>query len=81
MRIMSKTVHDINKSEDNFALHYVFTYPDIISCAEFVPLHNAIKSTILSYYYLHKSFKSTILSYYFRASEKSKNIQNYMYQV
>ena len=27
MRITSKTVHDINKMEDNFALRYVFTYP------------------------------------------------------
>jgi hypothetical protein len=34
MRITSKTVHDINKMEDNFALRYVFTYPGIISCAE-----------------------------------------------
>jgi hypothetical protein len=29
MRITSKTVHDINKMEDNFALRYVFTYPGI----------------------------------------------------
>jgi hypothetical protein len=32
--LYSKTVHDINKMEDNFALRYVFTYPGIISCAE-----------------------------------------------
>ena len=37
MRITWKTVHDINKMEDNFALRYVFTYPGIISCAELVP--------------------------------------------
>ena len=41
MRITSKTVHDINKMEDNFALRYVFTYPGIISCAELVPSHGA----------------------------------------
>ena len=33
MRITSKTVHDINKMEDNFAFRYVFTYPGIISGA------------------------------------------------
>jgi hypothetical protein len=37
MRITSKTVHDINKMEDNFELRYVFTYPDIINPAELVP--------------------------------------------
>ena len=41
MRITSKTVHDINKMEDNFALRYVFTYPGIISRAELVPSHGA----------------------------------------
>ena len=41
MRITSKTVHDINKMEDNFALGYVFTYPGIISRAELVPSHGA----------------------------------------
>jgi hypothetical protein len=34
MRITSKTVHDINKMEDNFALRYVFTYPGIIIRAD-----------------------------------------------
>jgi hypothetical protein len=35
MRITWKTVHDINKMEDNFALRRnVFTYPGIISRAE-----------------------------------------------
>jgi Tfp pilus assembly protein PilV len=29
MRITRKTVHDINKMEDNFALRCVFTYPGI----------------------------------------------------
>jgi hypothetical protein len=37
MRITSKTVNNINKMEDNFALRYVFTYPGIISRAELVP--------------------------------------------
>ena len=41
MRITSKTVHDINKMEDNFALRYVFTYPGIISRVELVPSHGA----------------------------------------
>ena len=41
MRITSKTVNDINKMEDNFALRYVFTYPGIISRAELVPSHGA----------------------------------------
>jgi hypothetical protein len=41
MRITSKTAHDINKMEDNFALRYVFTYPGIISRAELVPSHGA----------------------------------------
>jgi hypothetical protein len=41
MRITSKTAHDINKMEDNFALRYVFTYPGIISRADLVPSHGA----------------------------------------
>jgi hypothetical protein len=41
MRITSKTVHDINKMEGNFALHYVFTYSGIISRAELIPSHGA----------------------------------------
>jgi hypothetical protein len=41
MRITSKTVHDINKMEDNFALRYVVTYPGIISRAELVPSNGA----------------------------------------
>jgi hypothetical protein len=41
MRITSKTVHDINKMEDNFSLRYVFTYPGIIRRAELVPSHGA----------------------------------------
>jgi hypothetical protein len=43
MRITSKTVHDINKMEDNFALRYVFTYPCTISCAELLPSHGALR--------------------------------------
>jgi hypothetical protein len=39
MRITSKTVHDINKIKDNFALRFIFTYPGIISRAELVPSH------------------------------------------
>jgi hypothetical protein len=37
MRITSKTVHDINKIENNFELRYGFTYRDIISRTELVP--------------------------------------------
>jgi hypothetical protein len=37
MRVTSKTVHDINKMEDNFELGYVFIYPDIISSTELIP--------------------------------------------
>jgi hypothetical protein len=37
MRKTLKTIHDINKMEDNFALRYVFTYLDTISRAELAP--------------------------------------------
>ena len=43
MRITSKTVHDINKMEDNFALRYVLTCPGIISRVELVPLHGTLR--------------------------------------
>ena len=49
MRITSKTVHDINKKEDNFALRYVFTYPGIISRAELVPSHGASRRRLGDY--------------------------------
>jgi hypothetical protein len=49
MRITSKTVHDINKMEDNFALRYVFPYPGIISRAELVPSHGASRRRLGEY--------------------------------
>jgi hypothetical protein len=70
MRNMSKTVHDINKMEDNF----VFTYPGIISRAELVPSHGASRRRLGDNFrskfsltktlqkealYLLKSFKTT----------------------
>jgi hypothetical protein len=60
MRITWKTVHDINKMEDNFALRYVFTYPGIISRAELVPSHGASRRRLgdkLRYLWQENGFK------------------------
>jgi hypothetical protein len=55
MRITWKTVHDINKMEDNFALRYVFTYPGIISRAELVPSHGASRRRLGEYWLLYQN--------------------------
>jgi hypothetical protein len=60
MRITSKTVHNINKMEDNFELRYVFTYPGIISRADLLPSPRAyasgtIASNLWKYQHLGKT--------------------------